>query len=561
MKLSVVVIDDKPLILQSIVRTVNWESLNCEVVGQALDGVEGKRAIAELRPDLLITDIKIPGINGLELAECMHRELPLSKTILITGYQDFEFAKQAVRIGVRDIVVKPIRNDELERVIRLAADEIARERSERLREAQREEAYSQLEERHRSSLPPLRSRLVSELIGGAGPAGSELARTAAELGLSWSRCAVVIVRSKRASGSVAAADSHAIAPGRRGEVAELARQAVTRRDFGLVEASLPDELALVCLLPKPLTPREARMKLQGFCHDLIELARERGGWSCCLAVSSTYRGLEQLREAFAEASALMEESFFRTEEPVLLPAPADPAGEGSRFAIIRDLEEFNRMLEQSTAAEMAGHLERFLERVKVYSEGNIRVAKGLLSDMCLAAARYYYRTTGDEFGFDRSIDEILEDVYRLTDMKEASDYLSSFIAEVKGKLEGGDKEYSLVVKKAIDYINVNFAEPIALTTLAEQFGLSPGYLSRLIRAETGINFVDLVVKARIEAAKRLLREPRHKVNEVGEMVGYKEYAYFYQVFKKVEGISPKEYKNGGHGRHPAGPSGGWREDR
>ncbi|WP_420872028.1 helix-turn-helix domain-containing protein [Cohnella rhizosphaerae] len=128
-------------------------------------------------------------------------------------------------------------------------------------------------------------------------------------------------------------------------------------------------------------------------------------------------------------------------------------------------------------------------------------------------------------------------------MKEASEYVAALIRTVKDKLDGGDKDYSLVVKKSIDYINAHFAETISLTSLADHFGLSSGYLSRLLRAETGINFVDLVVKARIEAAKRLLRDPRLKVNEVGEMVGYKEYAYFYQVFKKVEGVSPKEYKN------------------
>ncbi len=103
--------------------------------------------------------------------------------------------------------------------------------------------------------------------------------------------------------------------------------------------------------------------------------------------------------------------------------------------------------------------------------------------------------------------------------------------------------YSLVVKKVIDHINSHIADNINLTSTADHFGLSPSYLSRLLRTETGINFVDLVSKARIEAAKRLLMDPKNKVNEVGEMVGYKEYAYFYQVFKRIEGQSPKEYKN------------------
>ncbi|MFD2331210.1 response regulator [Cohnella sp. GCM10020058] len=543
MKMTVVVIDDKPLILQSIVRTVDWERLNCTVVGQAMDGVEGKRVIDECRPDLLITDIKIPGISGLELAAHMHAALPLSKTILITGYQDFEFAKRALSLGVKEIVVKPIRNDELERVIAQAVDEIAGEREELSRRAEREAAYSRLSERHQSSLPTLRSKLVSELIGGGGPDRDELAKTAAELGVTWSRCAVVVVRSKRASDAARGDGSQRIDPRLRDEVAALARAAADRRDFETIDGGVRDDLALACLFPKPLTPRELRMKLQSFCHDLIELARERRGLSCCMAVSHAYKRLEELGEAFAEASALMETSFFRTEEPVLLPAPDESGTESGRFAIVRDLETFNRMLEQSTAEEMGGHLERFLARVQLYSEGNIRVAKGLLSEICLAAARYYYRTTGDELGFGKSIDEMLEDVYRLADMKEASEYVAALIRAVKDKLDGGDKDYSLVVKKSIDYINAHFAETISLTSLADHFGLSSGYLSRLLRAETGINFVDLVVKARIEAAKRLLRDPRLKVNEVGEMVGYKEYAYFYQVFKKVEGVSPKEYKN------------------
>ncbi|MFC4302514.1 response regulator transcription factor [Cohnella boryungensis] len=543
MKKTVVVIDDKPLILQSIVQTVDWSRLNCTVVGQAMDGVEGKQVILDKQPDILITDIKMPGISGLELAEYMHEELPRSKTILITGYQDFDFAKRAVRLGVHDIVVKPIHNEELQRVIGQAVTELDNKQSELSRRAEKDEAFSQLSERHRSSLPSLRSKLVSELIGGSQPQDDDLAAATAELGIAWSRCSVLIVRSKQMFETVQGADSHSIHPRIRGDLTKLAQASAARREFEVIESYDRSDLVLVCLFPRPLSPRELRLKLQSFCHDLIELVRQKHGLLCCMAVSSNYRKLQELREAYAEASALMDVSFFRAEEPVLFPERIEAAGEIGRFAIIRDLEEFNRMLEHASSDEMASHLEKFLEHIKAYSEGNILVAKGLLSDVCLAAARYYYRVTGDEFGFDKSIDEMLEDVYQLPNMRTASDYLSSFIQTVKHKLEGNDKEYSLIVKKSMDYINSHFADNISLTSLAEHFGLSPSYLSRLLRTETGINFVDLVAKARIEAAKRLLRDPRHKVNEVGEMVGYKEYAYFYQVFKKVEGVSPKEYKN------------------
>ncbi|MBO7746409.1 response regulator [Paenibacillus sp. MWE-103] len=543
MKKTVVVIDDKPLILRSIVQTVDWHGLNCTVVGQAADGIEGKRVIHEQQPDILITDIKIPGLSGLDLAEYMHRTFPLSKTILITGYQDFDFAKRAVRLGVYDIIVKPVRNDELQRVIGLAVGELESARTEQSLRESRDEAYSRLAERHRHSLPSLRSQFVSGLIAGSVPPDDALAETAAGLGLAWQRCAVLIVRSKRTTGAAQGAASLRISPGLYGELAAMAREAAARREFEVVDSYRHDDLVLACLFPKPLTPRELKMKLQSFCHDVIELIRRRHGLMIVIAASPVCRRLQELHGAHAEASALMDASFFGAEGSVLFPEPAEPAGESGRFSIIRDLEQFNRMLEQAPGEEMIGHLEPFLEHIRAYSDGNIRVAKGLLADVCLAAARYYYRATGDEFGFDKSMSEVLEDVYRLQDMREASDYLAAFIKTVKAKLEGGDKEYSLVVKRAVDYINGHFADNVSLTAVADHFGLSPSYLSRLLRTETGINFVDLVAKARIEAAKRLLRDPRHKVNEVGELVGYKEYAYFYQVFKKLEGVSPKAYKN------------------
>ncbi|MBB6734069.1 helix-turn-helix domain-containing protein [Cohnella zeiphila] len=526
MKKTVVVVDDKPLILRSIVQTVDWNRLNCTVVGQAADGIEGKRVILDKQPDILITDIKMPGLSGLDLAECMHRTLPRSKTILITGYQEFEFAKQAVRLGVCDIVVKPVRNDELQRVIGLAVREL-------------DDAQSELSQR----LPSLRSQFVTELIGGSAPQEHALTEKASALGLIWNRCVVLIVRSKRTPAAVQGADSLSIYPKLHGDLTEMAQDAAERRDFEIVDSYRYDDLVLACLFPKPLPPRELKMKLQSFCHDFIERVRQKHGLMICIAVSPDYRRLQELREAYAEASALMDASFFRTEEPVLFPEPAEPVGENGRFSILRDLEQFNQMLEQATSDEIVGHLNQILEHIRAYSEGNILVAKGLLSDVCLATARYYYRVTGDEFSLDRSIDEVLADVYRLQDIRQAYEHLAAFIRNVKDKLEGGEKEYSLVVKKSIDYINGHFAENISLTGVADRFGLSPSYLSRLLRTETGINFVDLVAKARIEAAKRLLRDPRHKVNEVGEKVGYKEYSYFYQVFKKIEGMSPKEYKN------------------
>ncbi|WJH33388.1 hypothetical protein N6H14_25545 [Paenibacillus sp. CC-CFT747] len=101
------------------------------------------------------------------------------------------------------------------------------------------------------------------------------------------------------------------------------------------------------------------------------------------------------------------------------------------------------MLEQSSGEEVISYLERFLEQIRMYSEGNILVVKGLLSEVCLSTARYYFRLTGNEFGLGKSIDQMLDDVFRLNSLKEASDYLAGWITIVKRKVEGETRNTAL----------------------------------------------------------------------------------------------------------------------
>ncbi|TLS53900.1 response regulator [Paenibacillus antri] len=540
MKKKVIVIDDKPIIVRSIVQTMDWERLGCEVVGHAEDGFEGERLILDMRPDILITDIRMPGHDGLYLTEVMHTNLPLSKTILITGYQEFEYAQRAIRLGAFDFIVKPLRNDELYKVVEAAAREIDAMRSEKLAVERLSREYNVLEQRHNSSLPALRSKWMTDLIGGKAMEEDGIQSVQKELGIHYSRFSLIAVNPL----PLGSQERDPAFTAYRERIVETVLSATEKDELQIIPAYRNDELLFVCLFPRIPTTREARMKLQSLASDWLERIRRWNGVRCHIAVGILRKSLMELNQAYGEVKGLINSGFFLEADHILLQDASSEFREAGKFSIMQDLEQFNRMLEQSTGEEVVGYLERFLEQIRVYSEGNILVVKGLLSELCIATARYYFRLTGDEFGLGKSIDQVLDDVFRLNSLKEASDYLAEWIGVVKRKVEGGEKEYSLMVRKVIDYINTHFSEPINLTSVAEHFGISHSYLSRLLRTETGINFVDLVSKARIEAAKRLLRDPRYKVNEVGEMVGYKEYAYFYQVFKRIEGRSPKEYKNG-----------------
>jgi two-component system response regulator YesN len=127
MNMKVVIIDDNPFVREAIAKTMNWDELGCVVVGTAADGLEGKQIVMNEKPDIIITDIKMPGLNGLELTEIIKSKLPYAKIIAITGYQDFEYAQKAIKLGMFDFILKPIKNEELSQVVKSAADTIKKE--------------------------------------------------------------------------------------------------------------------------------------------------------------------------------------------------------------------------------------------------------------------------------------------------------------------------------------------------------------------------------------------------------------------------------------------------
>jgi two-component system response regulator YesN len=558
----VVVVDDKPIIRRALVQTIGWDALRCEVVGQAEDGLQARSVIASTKPDIVITDIKMPGLTGLELAEWMNAAHPLTKTILITGYQDFEYAQQAVKLKAFDFILKPVRNEELQKAVRTAVCELEKDRQELVRRESMEQRADQLAAWRHQSIPDLQSKLLEDLLSRRCREQSEAESRAMELSMLSVRYSLVMIRnlatqgnaggdstslSKRDSTSLLKKDSTSLSQGESSPatcfdlLSEEAVAIAQRCGFQIVSTRREQELLLVCLFPKVTAWRETRVKLQQFCSKLHQHADEGGYCSVRLASSETMKSLIELPQAYQAVNRLMEGAFFR-DAKILFPEENVPSKAAGQFSIMHALESLQPMMENQSNEEMLEHLSGLAEQIEVFSGGNILVVKGLISEICLGAARYYFRKTGDEFGLDKSVDRMMEEIFQLTSMREASRYLFEIISSIKQKLEQGST-YSLHVKKIVDYINRHYADNVSLSTVAEHFGLSSSYLSRLVRSETGVNFVDLLTKARIESAKRLLKDSKHKVNEVGEMVGYKEYAYFYQVFKRFEGVSPKDYKN------------------
>jgi YesN/AraC family two-component response regulator len=127
--LGLIVVDDHRFIRESIIRSIDWASLGIDILGEAQNGSDALDVVTRLKPDIVITDIKMPGADGLELAGKIGKISSRSKVIIITGFQEFEYALRALKLGVVDLVLKPIKNEELIKAVRKAIEAIERERS------------------------------------------------------------------------------------------------------------------------------------------------------------------------------------------------------------------------------------------------------------------------------------------------------------------------------------------------------------------------------------------------------------------------------------------------
>ncbi|MBD2847056.1 response regulator [Paenibacillus sp. IB182496] len=519
MAAKVIVIDDKPFIRRSLVETIDWAALDCEMAGSAADGIAGQRLIEELRPDLIITDIRMPGLDGLQLAEFAAELLPSCRIIVITGYEEFDYARRCLRLGVAEYILKPIDHEEVEAAVTKAVRELAAEQRK-----QREDEWL---------LPSARKQYISDVLTGRVSVPDSLERFGMHR-LEASRYALLIVGDGAATPweSVEAPEGLA----RLNEaIYALLQPWQEEDDPELFRIDLLNQTVFVFMYRNLRQQSDIRTHMDSLAHALDRLLDEAPYHGFYYAWSEPVRQLDQLRLQFLETGRRLRLRFFEAAEPL----DADHV----KLSILHELEQFQTQLAAGTQAELEERVGAVLARIAAYARGNVSVAKGLIGELSLTIVRHYYKKTNSDAAFGQSVDEILNRVQRLGDMAQAESYLRELLAACHEQLDAGRPAYSSLVKEVLHYIEAHYAEDLGLKVIAERFQISSGHLSRILRKETGSGFVDIVTRTRLEAAKRLLRDPARRIYEVSELTGFKNYIYFYQVFKKYEHLSPQEYKN------------------
>jgi two-component system, response regulator YesN len=493
----VLLVDDEPFILDGLGRILDWAALGCEIVGTARSGEAALALMEKVGVDVLITDVKMPGMDGLALIARGRDIAPGLRSVVLSGYDDFAFVKRGILLGIDNYLLKPIDRDELARTI--------------------ETCLARIEESHPTRAVPGADEVIREHIlyrWALGRIGED------EL---IERCALLGLNAQGPLFRIGVLFSDLSQEGAFRAVAAKMR-----------EAGMPSVLDAAGRLVLFITGDESaiRRELRAACA-LAE------GWDEGAVLLSLGREVSSASSVAASYSNALELSRFRlvaggervidAEGPLARRSGVDPL-----FA--PDYDAIDKAL-------VGGDLGGALHAVESYLKDLAGRPQALPEQLLRAGAELslrFARSGAREEAADSAM--LLERLYRASSLPELIDIVSQGLRIAASEVAGNHGTPPSAIKEIVRLVNCHYDHDLSLKAIGAEYGMSPTYLGQAFRQETGEQFSLYLNLVRLRKAKELLETTRMKAVEIAETVGYRNPNYFYRVFRDLVGMSPTEYR-------------------
>jgi two-component system response regulator YesN len=540
---KVLIIDDEPIIRKGIRNIVNWENYGCEVCGEAGDGFEGKKLITELKPEIIITDIKMPEFDGLSMISEVNKIVPDSKIIILTGYRDFDFAREAVELGAFEYLLKPTKIEELNAVIARAVKEL------RLIHDKTAE-MEKMRHMYEKNLPFIKEKLLSNMIYGNCSDVDATMRQAQSLGMEIDKFVLGIVECDEK-------DTH----NSEGEIDTANKQNIQQSQlyqFGIIstiEEVFSEKFGVLCV---SINYRRVAFVLQiknesdilqdeinTKCTYLQNIIRNCFGFTISVALSTQGKGYKQLPEKLKECEEALEHKFYLGANSVIFYNDLSNFFKYTDYTVLTDKQKAlidnvkagNEDLVEESLAELTEAVNSLGNSDKDYIKNFYFNTISLINSIRLSV------TSGGNQSNGTTLANLYKMVEKCDNLSDLNSVLKDAAKQTVAKVHSyNNNNMKLLLRRAVDYIENHYMEQVTLSQVAEKLYVSNFYLSRMFKKELGINFIDYLNKLRIEKAKKLLSDAKYKTYEVAEAVGVPNSHYFSKLFRKYVGMTASEYR-------------------
>ena len=503
--LKVLLVDDEPNVRHGVKMMIPWDDLGLEVIGEAEDGDDGLSKIMSLKPDIVIADVKMPGMTGIKMIEAANKNGYNGKCLILSGYSDFTYAKEAMSLGVKGFILKPVDEDEMIEALKALCEEICTEKKNKAA--------------MRKGSKYMNEQLVRALLLGDDSA---------------------ISKSSLSAYCYDCYDAAIISPAEDMEQDEK---------FVLLESvkSRLEACSDVDVISPEFRSGITAVLFKGWKRKRIldffsELNRDLFG-KIFVAIGNTVNCPEDIRLSYLDADGLLKNRFMYLHCGVVTTETIDDeaGGEGQIGDVVSQIYAY---VEINDTEKLNETLERFRQALcgSSYTPERIKV-------LCITAVMdiksRLVKNIGDKKTEQFINNEFIASIGETSNLFDIIEALKSTLCELSCTHFGRTTKSTM--ERVVQYIRSNYSRELRLEQLANIFGYNSAYLGKVFHQYTGENFNNYLDRIRITEAKRLLLLDEYKVYEVAEMVGYSNINYFHNKFKKYVGISPLSFKRQGRG--------------
>ena len=521
--IHIMIVEDNKMFRFALKTMIDWENSEFVMASEAINGKHALELLNTVPVDIIITDISMPEMNGIELIKQVRVRYPKIKIIVLSHYDDFEFVKDALKFGAEDYLLKhDIESEDIMKMLASLKNKIYNQRKKRT---------ERIFVKNKQAVEV--DNFAVRLINGHFHSIDEIKTNMEMIGITFDVSSVVLLltdietscNKKESSSDDLRKAIHAIVN--------------TEQYRGFVASIQKDKLLVTADVKNVCSQYKIKQNIYKIASDILSYAN-KNGYDVTIGISQICSDIMKAPLFYRQCEMAIQEVFYEDEKMIIqydLTIGADT---------YKDLEVVNAkrikgpMINKNINQIKTdiGRLFDGLYKVRL-DKNSLKIVMIELSAAILEFSRYVKVDIYDIIGKDKNIVDMVKEKKRIAEKKE-------FFLEIVEKIFEKSNAYQRVenpeIRKIIEYIEKNYMHPLSLTAIAEKYNYSPNYLCNLFRQETGETLNKFIKYVRIEKAKYLLHETGLKTYEIAEKTGFKNVSYFCTVFKEITGISSKNYK-------------------
>lgn len=542
--IKVFLVEDEYAIREGIKRTIRWEEDGFCLVGEAGDGEVAYPKILAAKPDILITDIRMPFMDGLELSKLVKKELPNIKILILSGYDDFSYAKEAISIGVEEYLLKPISEEILMNELKKV--------SESIRSQEAEKRYRELYKKEREEIRNLeKQKFFKDIIDGKLHF-TELLDQGKSLGIdvtsAWYQPIVMNIVFRDSDESNFDAYSN---------TKENVYQKIKEYHNGLSDAYMYEQAGDVfCILKKGNTEEDIIANTNGYVDKIDELLRDQEV-KYYLSIGRPVERIRDVGASYKSAVKRFAQRFMYDENHVFVYMSDEGDGQAKKGVSTQEKIDFSKLdigkisqkyiqnfLRNGSQMEVHNFVTDYFESMYEEAMGSMILRQYVVIGAIFSIMSFLESMSISKADIEEKIGRYQDAGKYINSLEETKQCTEELLTEaIKLRNQVSEKKYTELIESAREYIQNNYQnDDLSLQSVASSVNVSSNHFSAIFRKETGETFIEYLTTVRMDKAKELLLCTSMKTSEIGFEVGYKDPHYFSYIFKKIHSVSPKEYR-------------------